>query len=345
MLFRMETLRQIQAGQVTLAFRRWPRPLARAGGTLTTAVGVLAFDAVDAVPDHAIHHADAVAAGFADVPELLEELDHKPGTIYRLQVRYAGEDPRIALRQAAPSDAERTEVLARLASMDRRTAWTSAAMQTIATYPSVPSRILAPLIGLDVAKLKPRIRKLKGLGLTESLERGYRLSPRGRAFVDSELGVQIVPLATRMDAVGPLAHHFEQTWEPYYGNKGPGDAREDVRAVAQTDLPCGQVAFRDGELAGTVALRPDSIASHAHLTPWVTGLLVLPGHRGRGIADRLLVAVEEDARRLGFGEVYVATAMDSERMRSRGWARVGEAATLRGEVPVLRRALATSSSP
>jgi len=27
------------------------------------------------------------------------------------------------------------------------------------------------------------MRKLKGLGLTESLERGYRRSPRGRAFL------------------------------------------------------------------------------------------------------------------------------------------------------------------
>ena len=28
------------------------------------------------------------------------------------------------------------------------------------------------------------MRKLKALGLTESLEVGYRLSPRGRAFLD-----------------------------------------------------------------------------------------------------------------------------------------------------------------
>jgi hypothetical protein len=28
------------------------------------------------------------------------------------------------------------------------------------------------------------VRKLKALGLTESLEIGYRLSPRGRAFLD-----------------------------------------------------------------------------------------------------------------------------------------------------------------
>jgi len=30
------------------------------------------------------------------------------------------------------------------------------------------------------------VRKLKALELTESLERGYRISPRGRAFLDGE---------------------------------------------------------------------------------------------------------------------------------------------------------------
>ena len=33
---------------------------------------------------------------------------------------------------------------------------------------------------------KRNVRKLKEMGLTESLQVGYRLSPRGRAFVDAE---------------------------------------------------------------------------------------------------------------------------------------------------------------
>lgn len=36
---------------------------------------------------------------------------------------------------------------------------------------------------MDVARFKPRVRQLKELGLTESLEVGYRLSPRGRAVL------------------------------------------------------------------------------------------------------------------------------------------------------------------
>ncbi len=36
----------------------------------------------------------------------------------------------------------------------------------------------------ETAWFKTNVRKLKALGLTESLEVGYRLSPRGRAFLE-----------------------------------------------------------------------------------------------------------------------------------------------------------------
>lgn len=35
----------------------------------------------------------------------------------------------------------------------------------------------------DELEFKPRVRRLKALGLTESLDVGYRLSPRGQAFL------------------------------------------------------------------------------------------------------------------------------------------------------------------
>jgi hypothetical protein len=47
----------------------------------------------------------------------------------------------------------------------------------------VVSTELAAEAGQDRAYYKLRVRRLKALGLTESLEVGYRLSPRGRAFL------------------------------------------------------------------------------------------------------------------------------------------------------------------
>jgi hypothetical protein len=40
----------------------------------------------------------------------------------------------------------------------------------------------------DKLTFKANVRKLKSLGLTVSLEVGYRLSPRGRALLESEAG-------------------------------------------------------------------------------------------------------------------------------------------------------------
>ena len=43
---------------------------------------------------------------------------------------------------------------------------------------------LAAELGPGALAFKADVRKLKALGLTESLEIGYRLSPRGRAWLD-----------------------------------------------------------------------------------------------------------------------------------------------------------------
>ena len=55
----------------------------------------------------------------------------------------------------------------------------------IAEYPSVRAADLARRIGRDTLPFKRDVRKLKELGLTESLETGYRLSPRGQAYLAS----------------------------------------------------------------------------------------------------------------------------------------------------------------
>ena len=51
MLLKMDILRQVKEGRVTLAFRRWKRPTVKAGGSLRTPVGVLAIEAVDKVDE------------------------------------------------------------------------------------------------------------------------------------------------------------------------------------------------------------------------------------------------------------------------------------------------------
>ncbi len=74
----------------------------------------------------------------------------------------------------------------RLERLDQASAfgpWTAATLAAIATRPGVRAADLAASFGRETQPFKLDVRKLKALGLTLSLEVGYRLSPRGEAYV------------------------------------------------------------------------------------------------------------------------------------------------------------------
>ena len=185
MLFRLDELRRIQEGEITLAFRRWRRPTVKAGGTLRTKAGVLAIDSVEPIAEEDVTDEDARRAGAPDREALLARL-RPDGRLHRVEFRLAGPDPRIALRERAQvSPAERAEIDARLARFDaasRHGPWTRTVLGLIAERPGTRAPDLAATVGRETAPFKADVRKLKELGLTESLEVGYRLSPRGRAY-------------------------------------------------------------------------------------------------------------------------------------------------------------------
>jgi hypothetical protein len=188
MLFPPATLQGIADGTVTMAFRRWDHPRVKPGGSQRTAVGVIAFDAVAPVEREEIGDADAVAAGFANRDQLLGFVDRRAsGTIYRIRLRLAGSDPRVALRESLPDEAQLGEIERRLSRFDRASRhgpWTQAVLEAIRDAPGVRAADLAPRFDRERLPFKLDVRKLKELGLTESLPRGYRLSPRGQAVLE-----------------------------------------------------------------------------------------------------------------------------------------------------------------
>lgn len=181
-------LQQIRAGEQRVVFRRWLRPTVRAGGTLKTAVGVLRIEAVGTISERSLTDNDARDAGYASRAELLDALRGRDGDLYRIELSYAGEDPRVALRESAELDeAAFREIEARLERFDTSkgsTPWTLAVLRLIEQRPATLAAHLARAFGADTATFKRNVRKLKELGLTESLEVGYRLSPRGQAFLE-----------------------------------------------------------------------------------------------------------------------------------------------------------------
>lgn len=188
MLFKAATLAAIVEGRITLAFRRWRRPTVRAGGSLRTAAGVVRFGVVQRVEPEAISEEEARAAGFQTRQALLDHIGiDQSSPVYRVEIVGLAPDPRsdLQLRSAVTGD-ELVKIAARLQRWDRVKqclGWHRRALRLIADKPAVPARTLAAEIGCETAPFKRDIRKLKDLGLTESLDVGYRLSPRGDAVL------------------------------------------------------------------------------------------------------------------------------------------------------------------
>src|SRR3954451_3616600 len=108
MQMRPEELAAIRAGDVDVAFRRWERPRVRVGTRMRTAVGLVEVTSVDRAPVRSLTAADARRAGAASLVALRQGLDrlHPDRPVYRIGLRYAGVDPRRALREAVPDAAE-----------------------------------------------------------------------------------------------------------------------------------------------------------------------------------------------------------------------------------------------
>jgi len=187
MLLRHDVLRAIETGRVEAVYRRWAEPRVKQGSTLRTAVGVLEVVSVEVVDPGSLGAADAAGAGFDSIEAVIGSAGERGGSLYRIGLRHIGPDPRVALREAIPGEAELAEIrrrLDRLDALSRHGAWTRQTLRLIAENPGVRAEDLARSMGREKMPFKLDIRKLKELGLTESLNPGYRLSPRGKSVVE-----------------------------------------------------------------------------------------------------------------------------------------------------------------
>ncbi|SOD94642.1 hypothetical protein [Blastococcus haudaquaticus] len=187
MLISPTTAAGIADRSVTLAFRRWDRPRMRPGSTQRTGAGVVLVETVEEVDVGSLTEDDARQAGVRSLAELRRLIDRRDGAhVYRMRVSLAGADPRVALReQAELSDEDRQDLDARLDRWDaaRGEPWTREILRLIADRPGVRAPDLAASLGRETLPFKRDVRKLKELGLTRSLEVGYEISPRGRAYL------------------------------------------------------------------------------------------------------------------------------------------------------------------
>jgi hypothetical protein len=182
----------LQNGAVTLTFRRWEKPRVKVGGRYRChPIGVLEVDEISQVSIGQITEQDARSSGFGSRQDLLAYIEGGPGgtldedtRVYRVVLHHGGDGDRVPIALDAHLSEEDVKTLRKkIGRLDGDCPWTMQTLRIIEQHPQVAARILAKKLGRERDPFKVDVRKLKRLGLTQSFEIGYELSPRGRAFL------------------------------------------------------------------------------------------------------------------------------------------------------------------
>ena len=189
MMIRPAELAAIKAGTVDLAFRRWALPRVVVGTRMRTSVGLLEVTSVEQVGVSSLRAEDARRAGAPSLTALKQALAARSeDPAWRIGLAYAGPYScarRCGPRCPMPTSSPRSPRASTGSTRRRRTTpWTRQTLDLIDLNPTVRAPDLAAQVGRETADFKKDVRKLKELGLTESLAIGYLLSPRGEAVVD-----------------------------------------------------------------------------------------------------------------------------------------------------------------
>lgn len=149
--------------------------------------------------------------------------------------------------------------------------------------------------------------------------------------------MEIRPLADRPELVPTLAEWFHEEWGRVVPWGTVEGFAEMFRGQLNRDaLPLALVALEGGAPVGTSALRVADMPERPERTPWLGGVYVRPGARGRGVGEALVRAAERRARELGFRELFLFTTDREAFYRRLGWS-VLEHADHHGELAAVMR--------
>ena len=136
----------------------------------------------------------------------------------------------------------------------------------------------------------------------------------------------VEPLGWHPEALEPVASWIDSEWGAFSG-RTLLQTRERFAGEVAGQLPITLVALVDGLPHGVASLRErDSRDWDPASKPWICNVYVDPEARGRGIAARLCIALEEEARRLGFTRAFLASLRPEGSLyeqigyRTYGWA-------------------------
>ncbi|MBL8994601.1 MAG: GNAT family N-acetyltransferase, partial [Spirochaetia bacterium] len=115
-------------------------------------------------------------------------------------------------------------------------------------------------------------------------------------------------LADHPEFIPALAQAVHRHWSPIIKDERIEDRVQKFQQhLNQDTLSIAWVAYLDGRVLGTAALRAHDLDGYEHLGPWLGGVYVIPRHRGQGVGKTLCRVVEDKAFEMGYKEMFLMT--------------------------------------
>jgi len=130
-------------------------------------------------------------------------------------------------------------------------------------------------------------------------------------------GIAILDSVEETELIARLIH---AEWE----HDNPGETMEICRADLITglspnvDIPKTFVYRQNSVIVGWACIVENDLSSHTHLGPWLANMIVLPEHRGQGIARALVRHVMDYAATVA-SKLYLYTDNLQRHYASLGW--------------------------
>ena len=126
---------------------------------------------------------------------------------------------------------------------------------------------------------------------------------------------QIVDLRDRPEFLPAVIEQNFAQWAPFADIDHAGMVRLFPIDNPRGDMPITLIALLDERYVGCVSLRARTMGMTMHpeayleASPWLSNMWVATEARGRKLASRLTLAVEDQARALGVQRLYSSTAL------------------------------------
>ena len=133
-------------------------------------------------------------------------------------------------------------------------------------------------------------------------------------------------LADRREVVPLVIDWWRSIWADRMGSDAGLAAEQLLSSLSRTSLPIHILATLDGRPVGTAALKAQEIGEvYPDYQYWLGSVFVEKESRGRQIASRLSLQIEEIAQQMGLPHLYLQTIdLDGGLYAELGWERVEE---------------------